>query len=245
MILWPWGLQIQALYNVKVNPGEQTSIICEVVGNPPASPNDVILVDQSGSAVTHTDHYFRGMYHSITNFSTVTFYDGLSYTCRVGDQSKELSTFETYVLPEFLPRNRPEIYPRAIRASVTWKKWENGTDLGDGPVEAYKVYFKKTTDSDWTAHQHFPVIDQDQTSYTADIMGLDWCTSHDFTVTVKRPGPLGEGSKKTFSTVSTLCDAPSDGPTITGTTSSHQNALQFSWVVLVSCCLHITNLRNC
>ncbi|XP_070563322.1 tyrosine-protein kinase receptor Tie-1-like [Ptychodera flava] len=236
------SLRIQALYNVKVNPGEQTSIICEVIGNPPASPNDVSLVDQSGSAVTHTDHYFRGMYLSISNYSTATVDNGLPYTCRVGDQSKELTIFETNVLPELSPIDRPELSPRATRVTVTWKKWENGTDLGDGPVEAYKVYFKKTADSDWTANQHFQVEDPDQKSYTTDITGLDWCTSYNFTVTVKRPGPKGEGSKDTCSTVSTLCE---EGPTIAGTTSNYPNALQVSWVVLVSCCLHIMSLRNC
>ncbi|XP_070564300.1 angiopoietin-1 receptor-like [Ptychodera flava] len=225
------SLQIRALYNVKVNPGEQTSIICEVSKNPPISSDDVTLVDQSGSDITQTDHHFSGMYISISNYSNAIVDDGLSYTCRVGNDSKELTTFEIYVLPEFLPSNRPEISPRATTTAVTWEKWEKGTDPGDGPVESYKVYFKKTADSDWTANRHFQVDDPDQTNYTTNITGLDWSTSYDFTVTVKRPGPRGEGSKDTYSTVNTLCDVPSEGPTITATTSSHPNALQVSWVV--------------
>ncbi|XP_070563328.1 angiopoietin-1 receptor-like [Ptychodera flava] len=225
------SLKIWALYNVKVNPGEETSIICEVGRNPFVSPDDVTLVDQSGSEITRTSFNSRGRYILLTNYSSSADGDRLPYTCRVGDQTKQLTTLETYVLPQFSPINRPDLSQRATRITVTWKKWENGTDLGDGPVVSYKVYFKKTTDTDWTAHQHFPVIDQDQTSYTTDITGLVWSTSYDFTVTVKRPGPLGEGSKGTYSTVSTMCDVPSEGPTITGTTSNHPNALQVSLLV--------------
>ncbi|XP_070563324.1 angiopoietin-1 receptor-like isoform X2 [Ptychodera flava] len=216
---------ILSLHNIKVNPGEQTSIICTIIGNPVASPDDVTLVDQSGFPVTRTSHSYTGKYLSMTNFGSLIVDNGRSYTCRVGSRSKDLTAFNEYALPTFSPSNIPQITLQATQVIVTWEKWVVGDDLGEGPAEAYKVYFKKTTDVDWTQHQNFQVVDQDQTTYTTDITGLDWSTSYDFTVTVKRPGLRGEGSMETVTTAITLCDVPSEGPTIAGATSSNPNEL--------------------
>ncbi|XP_070563083.1 receptor-type tyrosine-protein phosphatase mu-like [Ptychodera flava] len=172
------------------------------------------------------------MYYLTSNYSGVTVDTGLSYTCIVDGQSRELTAFDLYVLPKFVERNKPGIIPQATQATVSWEKWEEGTDEGEGPVEAYKVYYRKTTDSIWTEHnQNFPVVDPDQTSYSTDIAGLDWSTEYDFTVTVKRPGPRGEGSKNTYSTATTLCDVPEEGPTITDATSDDPHKLQITVTV--------------
>ncbi|XP_070564490.1 angiopoietin-1 receptor-like [Ptychodera flava] len=223
--------KIWSLYNLKVNPGEQTSIICGASRNPVLSADDVALIDQSGSAVTRISHSFTGTYLSISNYSGVTVDNGLQYICRVDGQSTELTTFNLYVLPKFSQSNLPEITPQATQATVRWEQWQEGKDLGDGPVEAYKVYYKKTADIDWTAHQHFPVVDPDQASYITGISGLDWSTSYDFTVTVKRPGPRGEGGKERYSNVTTLCDVPTQGPLVIGAISPHPYEVEITLTV--------------
>ncbi|XP_070563321.1 receptor-type tyrosine-protein phosphatase mu-like isoform X2 [Ptychodera flava] len=219
------SLKIWFLYNIKVNPGELTSIICEVGRNPSVSPDDVALIDQSGIPITRTSHYVRGMYISVSNYSSVPVDNGLQYTCRVGNQAKQLKSFDKYVLPKFSLSNKPAVKPKATQVTVTWDKWREGIDFGDGPVEAYAVYYKKTAHGDWTAHQNFTLTNPDQTTYSADIAGLDWSTVYDFTVTVRRPGSKGEGSKDTYTTTTTLCDVPTEGPKITGATSGHPNTL--------------------
>ena len=71
------------------------------------------------------------------------------------------------------------------------------------------MYYRKTTDADWILYQSIDIEDADKMSYSSVIDGLDWSTSYDFTVTVKRPGPKGEGSKDTYTTQTTLCDGKS------------------------------------
>ncbi|XP_070550729.1 uncharacterized protein [Ptychodera flava] len=231
------SLQIRALYNVKVNPGEQTNIICEVVGNPPASPNVVTLVDQSGSAITRTDHYLSGMYLSISNYSTSTVDNGLPYTCRVGEQTKVLTTFETYdgslqiralYNVKVNPGEQTNIIcgvvgnPPASANDVTLVD-QSGSAITRTDHNLSGMYLSISTYSTSTVDNGLP--------YTCRVGNQSKeLTTFETYVTVKRPGPLGEGSKETYSTAITLCDVPSRGPTITGTTSSHPNALQVIWV---------------
>ncbi|XP_070562324.1 uncharacterized protein [Ptychodera flava] len=212
---------IWSLYNTKVNPGEQSSIVCTLSANPVLSPDDVTLVDQSGSPVTRTSHYVTGIYLSTSNYSSVTVDHGLTFTCSVSDHSNELTTLNLYALPRFSELNAPVVTAGTFHATVTWQKWEKGIDFGDGPVESYSVYYIKTRASgDWNLHRKFPVTDQDQTVYSTDITGLDWSTTYNFTVTVKRPGSKGEGSKETITKATTQCAEPTQGPTIKSVTST-------------------------
>ncbi|XP_077981180.1 receptor-type tyrosine-protein phosphatase mu-like isoform X1 [Glandiceps talaboti] len=130
-----------------------------------------------------------------------------------------IHTIETKELPRFASTNAITVKVEATQATITWQKWNESTDIGDGPVDLYRVYYKETAYINWTLHQNITVIDPSNTSYSTTISGLQWSTSYDFTVTVKRPGPRGEGSKDTFTTKMTLCDVPEQGPVILNATS--------------------------
>ncbi|XP_070548931.1 receptor-type tyrosine-protein phosphatase mu-like [Ptychodera flava] len=148
------------------------------------------------------------------------------------DQSKQLTTFDLYVLPKFVGSNKPDITPQATQATVNWRNGRKGLTKVRDLLRLTKCTTRRQADSIWTEHnQNFPVVDPDQTSYSTDIAGLDWSTEYDFTVTVKRPGPRGEGSKKTYSTATTLCDVPEEGPTITDATSDDPHKLQITVTV--------------
>ena len=92
------------------------------------------------------------------------------------------------------------------KLTVTWNMWTATSDVGDGPVESYKVYYRESSgENDWISGEVIQVSDPSQTSYSSTITGLQWSTEYEIAVTVKRPGPLGEGSKDTTITGTTLC----------------------------------------
>ncbi|XP_077981353.1 neogenin-like [Glandiceps talaboti] len=132
-----------------------------------------------------------------------------------------------YELPRFASTNTPTVTVEATNATITWQKWIESTDIGDGPVEAYNVYYEQSGENNnWTMHHNIVVQDPSKTSYSTTITGLQWSTSYDFTVTVKRPGPKGEGSKDTFTTNITLCGVPDQGPIIRNATSSQPRIIR-------------------
>ncbi|XP_077861436.1 uncharacterized protein LOC144341636 [Saccoglossus kowalevskii] len=110
-----------------------------------------------------------------------------------------------YDLPRFQTSSKPQVSDsQSDQLTVTWNKWTTD-DIGDGPVESYKVYYRGSGESDWISGQVIPFSDSSQMIYTSTITGLHWSTEYEITVTVKRPGPLGEGSKDTTITATTLC----------------------------------------
>ncbi|XP_077868249.1 uncharacterized protein LOC102809276 [Saccoglossus kowalevskii] len=169
----------------KVNPGEETYFICGIIGNPVVT-NDEMKLWKLGT----------------TDFlSPTTYNDGEKYTA--------VGTFTGVVVQNDLPRfqtsDKPQVSDsQSDQLTVTWNKWTTD-DIGDGPVESYKVYYRESVESDWISGQVLSVSDSSQMSYTSTITGLQWSTQYEITVTVKRPGPLGEGSKDTAITETTLC----------------------------------------
>ncbi|XP_077861430.1 uncharacterized protein LOC144341632 [Saccoglossus kowalevskii] len=108
-------------------------------------------------------------------------------------------------LPRFKTSNKPQVSDsQSDQLTVTWNKWTTD-DIGDGPVVSYKVYYRESDKSDWISGQVIPVSDTSLMSYTSAITGLQWSTQYEITVTVKRPGPLGEGGKLVTTTSTTLC----------------------------------------
>ncbi|XP_070564454.1 uncharacterized protein [Ptychodera flava] len=199
--------KIRLLYNTKVNPGEPSSIICEVSGNPVIDSSDVALLDESGLQFPLTSYLIDRKYLFVGNFSSIFVDNGMSFTCRVsGGVSLQLSNFSFYALPRLDQLKAPQIEVEATQVTVTWQRWTVEDGIGDGPAEAYKVYYKQSDSDNWNFHRSVAVKNSDQVTYNSVIAGLDWSSSYDFTVTVKRPGPRGEGSKETLTSATTLCD---------------------------------------
>ncbi|XP_077981808.1 receptor-type tyrosine-protein phosphatase T-like [Glandiceps talaboti] len=227
--------KVTEFYNDKVNPGEETSFTCESYGNPgPASGSNEIQVQLIGSSswLTPNNIQEESSYLYAATFNDVTVNAGEQYFCFLQiypfRASSQTITVDVYDLPRFASTNTPTVMVEATEATISWQKWDESTDIGDGPVEAYTVYYKQTGENDWTLHEDFTVQDPSKTSYSTTITGLQWSTSYDFTVTVKRPGPNGEGSKDAYITEITLCDEPTEGPTITSTNALSPNAIQFN-----------------
>ncbi|XP_070563656.1 receptor-type tyrosine-protein phosphatase kappa-like [Ptychodera flava] len=219
--------KIRLLYNTKVNPGEPSSIICVVSGNPVIHSSDVALSDESGSQFPLTSYLIDRKYLFVGNFSSIIVDHGMSLTCGVfGGVSLQLNNFSFYALPRLAQLKAPQIEVEATQATVTWQRWTVEDDIGDGPVEAYKVYYKQSDSDNWDFHRSVAVKDQDQVTYNSVIPDLDWSTGYDFTVTVKRPGPRGEGSKETFASATTLCDVPTEAPGIKASSSTHPNEIE-------------------
>ncbi|XP_070563659.1 receptor-type tyrosine-protein phosphatase S-like [Ptychodera flava] len=219
--------KIRLMYNTKVNPGEPSSIICVVSGNPVIDSSDVALLDQSGLQFSLTSYLIDRKYLFVGNFSSIIVAGGMSFTCDVSSGvSLQFNNFSFYALPRLDQLKAPQIEVEATQATVTWRRWTVEDDIGDGPVEAYKVYYKQSDSDNWDFHRSIVVKDQDRVTYNSVIAGLDWSTSYDFTVTVKRPGPRGEGSKEIFTSATTLCDVPTEAPGIKSSSSTHPNEIE-------------------
>ncbi|XP_077981803.1 uncharacterized protein LOC144436819 [Glandiceps talaboti] len=223
---------IVGFMNVKVNPDEKTYFICKSYGIREPESNEIqIQLSGSSSWLPANDIQEESSYVYAANFTGVTVNVNDRYTCML-----QLSPFNTviktivvsvYELPRFASTNTPTVTVEATNATITWQKWIESTDIGDGPVEAYNVYYEQSGENNnWTMHHNIVVQDPSKTSYSTTITGLQWSTSYDFTVTVKRPGPKGEGSKDTFTTNITLCGVPDHGPILRNATSSQPRIIR-------------------
>ncbi|XP_077981809.1 receptor-type tyrosine-protein phosphatase F-like [Glandiceps talaboti] len=224
---------IVTFFNNKVNPGEETSFICKSYGNPGPGSNEIhvqLLGSSSWSSANDIQEESSYLYAAI--FTGITVNANEQYICVLQisqfDSSSKTINVDLYDLPRFASTNTPTVMVEATQTTISWQKWDESTDIGDGPVEAYRVYYKQTGENNWTLYQHFTVQNPSKTSYSTIITGLQWSTSYDFTVTVKRPGPKGEGSKDTYITAITLCDEPSVGPSIISATSTDPNEMQIN-----------------
>ncbi|XP_070562285.1 angiopoietin-1 receptor-like [Ptychodera flava] len=219
--------KIRLVYSTKVNPGEPSSIICVVSGNPVIKASDVALSDESGLEFPLTSYLIDQKYLFVGNFSSIIVDHGMSFTCNVsGGVSLQLNNISFYALPRLDQLKAPQIEVEATQVTVTWQRWTVEDDIGDGPVESYKVYYKQYDSDNWNFHRSVAIQDSDQVTYNSVITALDWSTTYYFTVTVKRTGPRGEGSKDTFTSATTLCDVPSEAPGITSSSSTHPNEIE-------------------
>ncbi|XP_070562437.1 uncharacterized protein [Ptychodera flava] len=218
---------IQSLKYVKVNPGEETWITCEVFGNPFSWSDELTLRDLSepDTSIPSTATRMSGKYTYFANFSINT-EDERRYSLSLKSGSSKQITVTQYVLPRFSSNNLPNVSVDASTATVRWQRWSATDDLGDGPIQAYMVYYKRSADADWILHENVDAGDSSTSTYSSVITGLDWSTRYDVTVTLKRPGPKGEGSKESFVTVTTLCDEPTEEPVILNVTSPDPHTLK-------------------
>nr|XP_006815884.1 PREDICTED: tenascin-like [Saccoglossus kowalevskii] len=199
-------------YCQQVNPGEVTNFYCEVSGNPVFDSNDLKIWKSGTSNYLTLTNTGSSKYIIFGNSTSVVVDSGDMYSCGNSIGFLGSTSVQFYGLPRFSDTNKPDIDVSFDKLTVTWNKWTTD-DIGDGPVESHKLYYRESDENDWISGQVIPVSDSSQMSYTSTIKGLQWSTQYEITVIVKRPGPLGEGSKDTTIIGTTLC-ATSQEPTI-------------------------------
>ncbi|XP_071836035.1 uncharacterized protein [Apostichopus japonicus] len=85
--------------------------------------------------------------------------------------------------------------------TITWRPWDEETDVGDPPVVAYIPYYKMDPSQDWMNGSR---IQADQTlQYTASSLESD--RNYTFSVATVREGEGGEGLRSPAVTIKTLC----------------------------------------
>ncbi|XP_071840632.1 receptor-type tyrosine-protein phosphatase epsilon-like [Apostichopus japonicus] len=85
--------------------------------------------------------------------------------------------------------------------TITWRPWDEETDVGDPPVVAYIPYYKMDPSQDWMSGSR---IQADQTlEYTASSLESD--RKYTFSVAAVREGEGGEGPRGPAVTIKTLC----------------------------------------
>ncbi|XP_077864925.1 uncharacterized protein LOC102807930 [Saccoglossus kowalevskii] len=201
-------LKCTRFFNHKVNPGEVTNFYCEVSGNPVFDSNDLKIWKSGTSNYLTLTNTGSSKYIIFGNSTSVVVDSGDMYSCGNSIGFLGSTSVQFYGLPRFSDTNKPDIDVSFDKLTVTWNKWTTD-DIGDGPVESHKLYYRESDENDWISGQVIPVSDSSQMSYTSTIKGLQWSTQYEITVIVKRPGPLGEGSKDTTIIGTTLCAIPS------------------------------------
>ena len=84
--------------------------------------------------------------------------------------------------------------------TLQWHEWGVGTDVGDGPIIGYNVYYKEAE-----SHQDWIVVSRnDRLELSETIDGLTPDTDYVFAVSVEREGAGGEGEPLNV-TQSTKC----------------------------------------
>ncbi|XP_038066659.1 tyrosine-protein kinase receptor Tie-1-like [Patiria miniata] len=112
----------------------------------------------------------------------------------------------------------PTVTVTTSTASVSWEAWgSNSADTGDGPVAAYRVYYKWS--SSWILASVVPVTNAPQVAYSFTIQSLQPGRMYWFSVAAVRPGQGGEGPKSPSISSQTLPLPPPSTTTHQTTTS--------------------------
>ncbi|PIK58712.1 putative tyrosine-protein kinase [Apostichopus japonicus] len=94
-----------------------------------------------------------------------------------------------------------EVTRTTTSVTITWRPWDEETDIGDPPVVAYIPYYKMDPSQDWMSGSS---IQADQTlEYPASSLESD--RNYTFSVAAVRKGEGGEGPRGPPVTIKTLC----------------------------------------
>ncbi|XP_071844247.1 uncharacterized protein [Apostichopus japonicus] len=94
-----------------------------------------------------------------------------------------------------------EVTRTTTSVTITWRPWNEETDVGDPPVVAYIPYYRMDPSQDWMSGSR---IQSDQTlEYAATSLESD--RNYTFSVAAVRAGEGGEGPRGPPVTIKTLC----------------------------------------
>ncbi|PIK48270.1 putative receptor-type tyrosine-protein phosphatase mu-like [Apostichopus japonicus] len=127
-----------------------------------------------------------------------------------------------YKLP-FISDPPTEVTRTTTSVTITWRPWNEETDVGDPPVVAYIPYYRMDPSQDWMSGSR---IQPDQTlEYAATSLESD--RNYTFSVAAVRAGEGGEGPRGPAVTIKTLCIDVI--PQMVTTTFTAKNDVTVTW----------------
>ncbi|XP_077980995.1 receptor-type tyrosine-protein phosphatase mu-like isoform X2 [Glandiceps talaboti] len=111
------------------------------------------------------------------------------------------------------------------QVTVKWNAWQSGVDIGDGSILKYEVWYKKTSENDYTAYPK--VVPPSQTSLVVD--GLSFNTDYIFAVKTYRPGVGGGGALSPNVRATTKCDYPLGWPNLNDASTVTSSYIEITW----------------
>ncbi|XP_077981768.1 uncharacterized protein LOC144436782 [Glandiceps talaboti] len=184
------------------NSGQPTPFTCTVQDN--VQITVTIETESSSYSPTSTTGGEHPNYVNTYTFNDLSVTDGENVKCiatysgGTRDKTIEATAFVQPVL-----RDAPLIEDiEKYQVTVKWNAWQSGVDIGDGPIEQYAVWYKKTSENDYTAYPQ--VVLPSQTSLVVN--GLSLHTDYIFAVKTYRPGVGGGGALSPNVRATTKCD---------------------------------------
>ncbi|XP_077981773.1 uncharacterized protein LOC144436786 [Glandiceps talaboti] len=211
----------------KANSDQATTFICSVAYNVMTT---VTIVTKSHTyGPTSTSEGLHPNYLYIHTFNGVIITNGENVTCVAtysGDtRREEVITATAFVQPKLT--TAPWITGIGkTQMSVNWNSWRGGIDIGDGQIEKYEVWYRKTNEN-YTAYPQ--VVLPSQTSLVVDALSPH--TDYMFAVKTYRPGVGGDGALSPNVTARTSCDYPLGSPIITEITPQTSSQIQVMWEI--------------
>ncbi|XP_059158477.1 receptor-type tyrosine-protein phosphatase mu-like [Physella acuta] len=211
--------------NQKVNPGEPSRFNCTIAAYPVPSENDIQLKGPGGrriSIITSSLNKDSNVFARTTTFEVSVVRPSEKYTCyfkTIAGTAELTMVAKVYEHPRMsappIVASRNE---RQIR--VEWQKWDrkNG-DTGDGPVTAYKIYFKNEGGNTYTeAGKVLPSSCRGVCHFVLD--KLSPSVNYTIYITAIRDGEKGEGPPGEVIVASTTCGKPKNPPIIENISSA-------------------------
>ncbi|XP_072019217.1 receptor-type tyrosine-protein phosphatase F-like [Amphiura filiformis] len=218
-------VSIDASTAVGYNTGQVVPIRCSSFVSSLASDISLLLpngtvIPPSRTAVMSTVH--NGL---DAEFLVVLEKSSQEFTC-IGETSADYgnstAAVEAFVPPQ-LP-NPPEVtLSQSTSIMVTWQPWQEGIDIGDGPVTSYLVQYRKAN-----TNEPFTTFFTGSASTSSVGIPLEPETSYEVVVVAVRPGVGGEGPPSPVATAATSCLPPTARPEVISTERKYK-AFTINW----------------
>ncbi|XP_077981774.1 receptor-type tyrosine-protein phosphatase alpha-like [Glandiceps talaboti] len=208
------------------NSGQPIRFKCTVHGN---IQMDVIIETESSSySPTSTTGGVHPNYVHTHIFNDVYVTNGENVTCIVtysgGTPTVKLIEATAFVQPGI--SSEPWISDvNKTQVKVNWNAWQSSVDIGDGPIDKYEVWYKKTNETDLIM---YPENVNPGQLYLV-VNGLLHYTNYTFAIKTYRPGIGGGGDLSPNVIGRTSCDFPLGSPTIIEITTPTSSEIQVMW----------------
>ncbi|XP_077980993.1 receptor-type tyrosine-protein phosphatase kappa-like [Glandiceps talaboti] len=210
--------------DVKANSGHPTTFTCVVQDN--VHTTVTIEIASSSYSPTSTTGGLHPNYVRTHYFNDVSVTDGENVKCiATYSGGTILKTIEATAFVQPVLRDAPLIENiETYQVTVKWNTWQRGVDIGDGPIEKYEVWYKKTSENDYAA---YPQVVSSQTVLVVD--GLSPYTDYMFAVRTYRPGEGGDGALNPYVRATTKCDSPLGRPNLNQASTVTSSYIQITW----------------
>ncbi|XP_023931632.1 receptor-type tyrosine-protein phosphatase T isoform X4 [Lingula anatina] len=209
--------------NEKANPGQSAKFTCIAFAKPAPQEEEIHLMTPRGKTVVSSESQLVTDTVRERSFVVDKVNPREVYRCNVSTEagfSIQNTTAYSYELPTL--NATPVVRVDNNKITLSWRKWNEKDDQGDGPIVEYTVETATHIKMDWRYEGDLNRCFQ-QCHYFMSKVQVFPNTRYFFRVIPRREGEGGRGNPSPVAEYKTPCDAPSEAPILGKLNSSYNN----------------------